>query len=250
MHDGDAIAEVADERHGVGDEEVGEAVLALEVAEEVDDLGSDGDVEGADGFVEDQELGAEGEGSGDVDALALASAELVRVAGEGGGVEADGGEEFEEAGLHAFGGLFVVDAEGLGEDLADAHTRVEGGVGVLEDDLHLAAEGADTAGGCGADVFAVEVDGAGGGLDEADEHAGYGAFAGAGFADEAEGFAAADGEGDVVDDAGGAAVAGVLLDEAVGLEQRCGFGRRRRRHRRMVASCFRMVVRTVFKECV
>ena len=133
-------------------------VAELEVAEEVDDLGGYGDVEGGDGFVEYEELGAEGEGSGDVDALALAAGELVGVAREGGGVEVDFGEEFVEAfgegGLFtqgargrfttgAFGWGFVVDGEGFGEDLADGHAGVEGGVGVLEDDGHVAAETAE-----------------------------------------------------------------------------------------------------------
>jgi hypothetical protein len=48
LHDGDAVAEVAHERHGVRDEEAGEVVGALQVAEQVDDLGADRDVEGAD----------------------------------------------------------------------------------------------------------------------------------------------------------------------------------------------------------
>ena len=91
VEDGDAVAEIADERHGVGDEEIGESVGSLEVAEEVDDLRADRDIEGADGLVEDEKAGAEGEGAGDVDALALASGELVREAREGGGVEADFG---------------------------------------------------------------------------------------------------------------------------------------------------------------
>ena len=51
LHDRDAVAEVADERHGVGDEEAGEGVGALQVSEKIDDLGADGDVEGGYGFV-------------------------------------------------------------------------------------------------------------------------------------------------------------------------------------------------------
>ena len=86
LHDGDGVGEVSDEGHGVGDEQAGEVVAGLEVAEEVDDLGGDGDVECGDGLVEDEEGGAEGEGAGDVDALALAAGELVGIAGEGGGV--------------------------------------------------------------------------------------------------------------------------------------------------------------------
>ena len=51
LHDRYVVAEVADERHRVGDEEAGEVVACLEVAEEIDDLGCDGDVEGGDGLV-------------------------------------------------------------------------------------------------------------------------------------------------------------------------------------------------------
>ena len=68
------------DREVVGDEEVGEAQLLLEVLEEVEDLGLDGDVEGRDGLVADDELRVEGEGAGDADALALAAGELVGVA--------------------------------------------------------------------------------------------------------------------------------------------------------------------------
>ena len=97
LHDGDAVTEIAHERHGVRDEETGEAVALLEVAQQVDDLRAYGDVECADGFVEDEELGAQGDGAGDVDALALAAGELVRVASECGGFEAYFGEKFVEA---------------------------------------------------------------------------------------------------------------------------------------------------------
>ena len=108
-----------------------------------------------------------------------------------------------------------MDGEGFGEDLADGHARIERGVGVLEDDGHVAAETAEMRGGDGEEVgggavwFAfgrggVEEDLAAAGFDEAEEEAGDGGFAGAGFADEAEGLAAVEGEGDVVDDGVGA----------------------------------------------
>ena len=97
LHDGDAMAEVAHQRHGVGDEEIGEAVALLEVAQQVDDLCADGDIERADRFVEYEEFGTEGDGAGDVDALTLATGEFVGVAAEGGGIEADLGQELVEA---------------------------------------------------------------------------------------------------------------------------------------------------------
>ena len=97
IHHGNPGGEIADDRHGVRDEEIGEAEIALELGEEVDDLGADADVEGGDGFVGDDEFGVQGEGAGDADALALSAGELVGVAVEGGFVEPDSAEEFGDA---------------------------------------------------------------------------------------------------------------------------------------------------------
>ena len=104
----------------MGDEEIGEAELALQVAQQVDDLRADRDVERADRLVEDEEARAQGEGARDVDALALATAELVRIARQGGWVEADRVEQFAEARGQAFRRRLAVDSEGLGENLLDA----------------------------------------------------------------------------------------------------------------------------------
>ena len=54
--------------------------LLLQVVEQVDDARLNGDVEGGDGLVEDQQLGLEDQGPGDADPLALATGELVGVA--------------------------------------------------------------------------------------------------------------------------------------------------------------------------
>ena len=89
VHDPDPVADVLDDREVVGDEQVGEAELLLEVVEEVEDLALDRDVEGGDGLVADDELGVEGERPGDADALPLAAGELVRVAMDVALVEAD-----------------------------------------------------------------------------------------------------------------------------------------------------------------
>ena len=80
VHDRDPVADVADDREVVGDEQVGQAESLLEALEQVDDLGLDRDVEGADGLVGDDEVGLERQGPGDADALPLAAGELVRIA--------------------------------------------------------------------------------------------------------------------------------------------------------------------------
>ena len=158
VHDGDGLADVPDDFEVVGDEQVGQAEVGLEVGEEVEDLGLDGDVEGGDGFVADDELGAQGQGAGDADALALAAGEF------GGepvvvlGVEADARHEFLDGLLALIAGGGLVDGEGVADDRADPAAGVEGAVGVLEDHLDLAADRLHGAAGQVGDVAALEVD--------------------------------------------------------------------------------------------
>jgi hypothetical protein len=79
LHDGDAVSYLRDDGEVVGDEEHGEVVGGAEVAEEGEDLGLDGDVEGGGRLVGDEEPGSVDDGHGDEDALTLASGELVGV---------------------------------------------------------------------------------------------------------------------------------------------------------------------------
>lgn len=89
IHDHDAMADMLDHGEIVRDEEVSEAAFALDVLQEVDDLGLHGDIESADGFVADEKAGFDGEGARDADALTLAAAEFVGIAEGVLGLEAD-----------------------------------------------------------------------------------------------------------------------------------------------------------------
>ena len=71
MHDGDRVAHAANDGEVVRDEEIGEAELALEVFEQVENLRLDRDVERRYGFVADNELRTEGERTGNPDPLPL-----------------------------------------------------------------------------------------------------------------------------------------------------------------------------------
>ncbi len=164
---------------------------------------------------------------GDEDALALAAGELVGVVAEAGfgGGQADlvhGGED--AAADFGAGGAGMVGEEGFGDLVADAHDRVEGGHGFLEDHADgAAAEPAHGGFGEREDGLAFEQDAAGdagSGGEQAQEGERGGGFAGAGLADEAEGFAGREREGDAVDDFAGAEGYG----EAVDFEQRRGHG--------------------------
>ncbi len=79
----DLIADVFNDGEIVGNEEVGEVKFFLEVHQKVNDLGLDRDIEGTDRLVANNKLRFDGEGAGNTDALALASAKFV---GEAAGV--------------------------------------------------------------------------------------------------------------------------------------------------------------------
>ena len=71
------------------DEEIGEPVPLLKGAKQIDDLGANADVERGNGLVQYDELGAQCESAGDVDPLALTSAELMWIAFERAGIKSD-----------------------------------------------------------------------------------------------------------------------------------------------------------------
>ena len=81
----------------VGDEDVGELQLALQVAQEVQHLGLDRDVERGDRLVGDDQLRPQRQRPGDPDPLPLAAGEFVREAVVVLRGEADGLEELLDA---------------------------------------------------------------------------------------------------------------------------------------------------------
>jgi hypothetical protein len=158
VHDRDPIGDVPHDGEVVGDEEVRQRELGLELLEQVDDLRLDRDIERGDRLVGDDEVRVEGKGARDADALALATGELVREAAGGVAGKPDRLEELTHAGIEASSPAEAVDPHRLADDPADAVARVERGEGVLEDDLHAAAEGAELAFTAVCDVLAVEDD--------------------------------------------------------------------------------------------
>ena len=103
----------------------------------------------------------------------------------------------------------------LTDELADCLARVQRGEGVLEDHLHLLAQGAHFFAGIVGDVLTVEENTAGGRLNELEDGAPGGGLAAAGFAHDAEGLALLDGKADTVDRVelagGGAEIFGEVL---------------------------------------
>jgi len=124
--------------------------------QELQDLGLHGDVERRCRLVHEHELRARRQGPGDGDPLALAAGELVGIVVRCRRRQSHAPQEL--ANLPAVIAGDAVDPERLGDDPADALARVEGSVGVLKDDLHLAAERPESGLGEAGDVLAVEDD--------------------------------------------------------------------------------------------
>lgn len=199
--DEDLAGHVLNDGEVMGNEEEGEVGLGAELAEEVEQACLDGDIEGADRFVADEDLRLDGEGAGEEDALALAAAQFGREAVDGLAGEVDLVEELEDAlsPLEA-GEAGKVNGEGFAEQLFHGEAWIEGVPWILKDHLDALADGEELARGQAGDVGAFEEDAAGEWAKQADEGFSEAAFTGAALADEGGGLAGGKGEGQIMDD--------------------------------------------------
>ena len=140
VHHSDTVGNVTNHRQVMRNEQVGQVELFLQVFEQVDDLRLDRHIERRDRLVADDKRWVDCQGARNADTLALTAGELVRVAVDEVGIEANDLEQL----LHPILALFfgranVVNFERFADDAADGHARVERGVGILKDHLHAAA---------------------------------------------------------------------------------------------------------------
>jgi hypothetical protein len=105
---------------------------------------------------------------------------------------------------HPVGQGLGVDVEGLADDRRDGHPRIQGGVGVLEDDLDVPALGPHGLAGQVRDVVAVDDDRAGGRWLEAHQQSARGGFPAAALPHDRQGLALIEVEADIVDSLDGA----------------------------------------------
>src|SRR5207237_1889930 len=137
--------------------------------------------------------------AGDRDALPLAAGEFVRKALYLAAAQPDLVEDLGRQPLLFLATGNIVYLQRLADDIASGHARVQGRERVLEDDLHLPAVGPQLGLAEPRHVIAVELDRAGGRLDQAQHGACHRRLAAAAFADQPQRLALADPEGDVVD---------------------------------------------------
>ncbi len=125
----------------MADEEIGEIVLLLQIAQEVDDLRLHAHVERRCRLIEHDEAWLQHHGAGNGDALALAAGELVRIAPAGQRIEPDLLQRPADTLVALLvGERPLVHLQPFGDDVADRHARAERAVGVLEHDLQLVAQ--------------------------------------------------------------------------------------------------------------
>ena len=222
---------MGDDGEIVGDEQIRETVLALQVDQQIDHLRLDRDVERRYRLVAHDQARPERQRACDADALPLSAGELMRIVLHLVGPQAHLREQFGNAFLLRATGCKPVHAERFADDIARGHARIERGERVLEHDLHRAPMRPHLGLAQTGDVGAVELDGARGRLHQPQHAARDRRFAAAGFADQPERLALADRKADAVDRMHGAdaptqdaAAHRVMLDEVGDLKQRALIG--------------------------
>ena len=139
IHHADPCRDVFDYRNGMRNEKIRQAELLLEIAQQIDDLRLDRNIQCGNRLVCDDQFGFQGEGPRYPDALALATAELVRIAAEDAWIESDSLQKIGYPIVPFGSARDSVNRKGLTYNRSDRHSRVQRGVRILKDDLHIPA---------------------------------------------------------------------------------------------------------------
>ena len=180
------------------DEDIGDAVFALDFLHQVKNLSLNGNIQCGNRLVADDELRVHRQSAGDTDALTAAAVQLMRIGVSQALGQTDGFHQLAHAGLTLSLVLHAVNLQRLFDRLADGLARVQGREGILEDDLDILAQLAQLFLVQRGDVLAFEVYAAGSGLNQAENGASGGGLAAAGLTDDAQRLASFQSKGDVV----------------------------------------------------
>ena len=143
VHHRHLVGHVSDHGKIMGDEQQRHVLFLHQPAQQIEDLRLRGHIERGGGFIGDQQPGAERNGGGDANPLALATRQLMRVAVQRNLRQAHA-VQFLACHVKSIGTAGrPVDAQGFGDLVADGAHRVEGRHRFLEDHAKLvAAQGA------------------------------------------------------------------------------------------------------------
>src|SRR5580698_9543650 len=213
-------------------------MLALQIDQQVDDLGLDRYVERRHRLVAHDQLRPERQRPRDADALALTAGELMRIVLHLIRPQPDLIEQLGNPLLFGAACRQSMDAEWFADDIAGRHARIERGERILEDDLHRTPMRPQLGFPEPGDIAAIEPDGAAGWFDQTQNAARDRRLAAAGFSDKSEGFPDAKRKTHTVHGVHGADLAAedaaphrIFLDEVCYLEERARVG-----HGRLAAS--------------
>jgi hypothetical protein len=181
--EGQLIGDAAGEAHLVGDQDE-IAAFGSKFGDHVEDFGGHFRIEGGGGFIEEEELGADGHGAGDGDALLLAAGEFGGAL-VGMGFQLEPAEQVEGLIPGLARGELVDDFEGEGEVAEGGEVGEE--IVVLKNEPGSEAVLAKGFVMGERECLAAHVNLSGGGEDEAAEDAEQRGFSAAGRADEDEG---------------------------------------------------------------
>ncbi len=222
VHYRQILGHVASGGDVVGDVEHGDAELVLHLLHQVEDADANGDVEHGGGLVRQHHFGLHRQVAGDVDPLALAAGELVRVLGRGG---LGGGEpHLLQQAIDHVGQITLVDhlavqQQGAGDVVVDGVGRVQRTERILPHHLHALT--VVEQGGALVELLQIAAaieDAAARELVHLGDDLGDGALAGAGLSHHCQSAAPVQVEGDVREGPHLAALDGIGVDGEVLVE--------------------------------
>ena len=199
IHDRDRVAHMRHRGQIMRDEQVGEAELGLQIAEQIQDLRPDRHIERRHRLVKHDEARRQCQGPGDRDALALPAREFVREQIRRAIRQPDHVEQPQHPRAHFAARQFLVGDERFGDDGADPHARVQRGIRVLKHRLDRFAVMPPPGGIEFVQIAPLEAHDAAGRLLQPQDELRRRCFAATGLADDAEGLAALDRKRDAVD---------------------------------------------------
>ena len=198
VHHRDPVPDVFDHRQIVGDEEVSQAEFFLQVHQQVEHLRLHRDVQRRHRLVGDDQPGVQCQRARDAQPLALPAGELERIALERVTAQAHLLQQRHDTALLVRGIGHTVVLQRLGDDLADAHARVERRIRILEHHLRLAPMLAHALVVQVRDLGVAEPDAAAGGLEQAQHGLAHRGLAATRLTHQAQRFTRADLEGHAV----------------------------------------------------
>ena len=198
VHNADLIGNELDHAQIVGNEDVCQIPLPLELFQQIDDLGLNGNVQRRNRLIADDQLGVDRQCSCDANSLALTAGELVGIALIVIIPQTALIHQLQHIILHLVLRHDLMDLNGLAEDAAYRTSGGQRGIGVLENDLHLLADGPHLGRIIVGDILAIKDDLAGSGLVELQNGSAGGGLATAGFANDTQSLTGFQLKGDVI----------------------------------------------------